>query len=56
MPLVEHPAANLLRVNPAFTKRFPFPIRPSSALGADYYGKPYFLGASDLGKTGFFTF
>jgi hypothetical protein len=31
-------------------------IKTAVGRGADYYGKPYFLGGSDLGGAGFFTF
>jgi hypothetical protein len=31
-------------------------VKKAVGRGADYYGKPYFLGGSDFGKAGFFTF
>jgi hypothetical protein len=35
---------------------YPEEVKRAVGRGADYYGKPYFLGGSDFGRSGFFTF
>jgi hypothetical protein len=37
-------------------KQYSGEVKRAVERGADFYGKPYFLGGSDFGTTGFFTF